>query len=102
MPSTAFSPIGNTVSVTTVIGSTPATAIPGDPSGSGTAMVYNSGGTDIFIRFGDVNVIDALTTDIVLPKNSNLPFSIPQGITHFKVYSTAAGALVYVQRGGGM
>lgn len=101
MSTSAFSPLGANVVITTSAGaSTSAQAIPG--SGGDVAMCHNSGASIAFVKFGDSAVADATNTDIVLPPNSLLPFAIPVGVTHCKVFNTPGSTLVYVQRGSGM
>ena len=97
-----FSPIGSNVSVTTLAGaSTGATALPSDAAGN-VIMVYNSGASPAFMKLGGAGVAAAAASDIPIPPNSMMPFSIdPATQTHFTIFSATAGMVVYVMRGGG-
>jgi hypothetical protein len=100
MSLSAFSPLGNTLTVTTTAASsTTAQSIPG--SGGDSAMVYNPNNEVKFIKFGDANVAAASPTDIVVPANGYMPFGIPPGVTHCTVYGATASQSVYVMRGSG-
>lgn len=95
-----FSPLGDTLSVTTTAASsTTAQAIPG--TGGDTAMVHNPNNEVKFIRFGSSNVAAASAADIVVPANGYMPFAIPPGTTHCTVFGATAAQLVYVMRGCG-
>ncbi len=101
MNNNAFSPIGATLTETTVVGSTSAAAIPG--SGGVVVMVYNSGSAVAFIKLGGAGMAAADGTDIPLPPNSMMPYSInPSSMTHVRIFSGTAGMAVYVMRGGGV
>lgn len=101
MSLSAFSPLGNTLKVTTTAASsTSAQAIPG--SGGDCAMVYNPNAEAKHIRFGDSAVAAASENDIVIAANGYMPFAIPPNTTHCTVFGTTASQFVYVMRGSGM
>lgn len=101
MNNNAFSPIAANVPITTVNGSTTATLIPG--SGGNVVMVYNAGASMAFMKLGNSAMTDADATNIPLPPNSMMPYSLdPGSMTHTKIFSGTAAMTVYVMRGGGV
>lgn len=96
----AFSPIGDTLAITSVVGSTLAAKLNG--TGGNVIMAFNSGAAVAFLRLGGSDLADASAVDIPLPPNSMMPFSLdPNRQAYAKVFSGTGGMAVYLMRGGG-
>ena len=95
-----FSPSGATANIA-VTATTQNEAIPIIGTGSTTIRVHVGGSQDVFLEFGDSNVVATLAASMPVGAGHTEVFGLPPSATHYAVIAASTGSTLYVTPGNG-